>query len=570
MDSVSLAPLSGTGIDPIYSLVRGANSRFDASSQGLFDALLQVTELPSKKSASTADVLASEIASRQSREASPADESDDYGAEVDREAAEEIPTDLATTDLATPLINLPSQQVQASVSISGETPANFETNAFKAEHPLEADNSIATESAVSLGLPQDEIPAPSDESAFTQFPDQENTQERLPIAATAVTIRTVEGTEEKTTLANASGFVAKPTNNEPEVPRFPLDSDSEQPVSPAASVVGHEVELASSKEEQKVVDADHADSEGNHEERKEDRRRDRRGYRLREKVNVQAQSVDVVRRSADPNHPEKDLRDAGESVKLTTASEPIAPSIPLPSAEGPLAFNSASPLQIAAVSRSFEATLNETASTNVNGVARARPSVEAALRNAIPSTPIHNTPEEIVRASGDGHLSSEPSSEPISEPTTDSAKGSAADRVRLIQRVSRAFQRIGDHSGNIRIRLSPPTLGAVRVEIQLQDTVMNARLVTETEAARSAIQEHLTELQARLKEQGIQIERIEVEKESSSAHSFLGSGAHHQSWSDTGTGKDLPLSGDRVLAQSKVETSPHPRLAKLGHLDVQA
>lgn len=91
---------------------------------------------------------------------------------------------------------------------------------------------------------------------------------------------------------------------------------------------------------------------------------------------------------------------------------------------------------------------------------------------------------------------------------------SMAARVKLVQRVSRAFQHLGPDGGMIRLRLAPAELGSVRVEMQINQRKVQARVVAETEAASNALREHLPDLRARLESYGMQIERLDVETES--------------------------------------------------------
>ncbi len=91
---------------------------------------------------------------------------------------------------------------------------------------------------------------------------------------------------------------------------------------------------------------------------------------------------------------------------------------------------------------------------------------------------------------------------------------SMAARVKLVQRVSRAFQHLGPEGGMIRLRLAPAELGSVRVEMQINQRKVQARVVAETEAASNALREHLPDLRARLESYGMQVERLDVETES--------------------------------------------------------
>jgi flagellar hook-length control protein FliK len=91
----------------------------------------------------------------------------------------------------------------------------------------------------------------------------------------------------------------------------------------------------------------------------------------------------------------------------------------------------------------------------------------------------------------------------------------AVNRAKLIQRVSKAFQHLGPDGGVVRLRLAPAELGTVRIEMRIDGRKMEARVVAETEAASSALREHLPDLRARLESFGMQVERIDIETESS-------------------------------------------------------
>ena len=84
-------------------------------------------------------------------------------------------------------------------------------------------------------------------------------------------------------------------------------------------------------------------------------------------------------------------------------------------------------------------------------------------------------------------------------------------KVKLIQRVSKAFQHLGSEGGVVRLRLAPAELGSIQVEMRINQRKVQARVVAETEAASAALREHLPDLRARLESYGMQIERLEIE-----------------------------------------------------------
>jgi flagellar hook-length control protein FliK len=85
------------------------------------------------------------------------------------------------------------------------------------------------------------------------------------------------------------------------------------------------------------------------------------------------------------------------------------------------------------------------------------------------------------------------------------------DANRLLTRVARAFTAAQERDGEVRLRLSPPELGALRLEVRVQDGAMVAHIQTETDAAKTAILDNLPTLRDRLADQGVRIERFDVD-----------------------------------------------------------
>jgi hypothetical protein len=87
----------------------------------------------------------------------------------------------------------------------------------------------------------------------------------------------------------------------------------------------------------------------------------------------------------------------------------------------------------------------------------------------------------------------------------------AADRVRFAQRVMHALQAAETRGAPVRLRLHPPELGSLRLEVAITDGALSARLEVETSAARALLLESLPQLRERLATQEIKIERFEVD-----------------------------------------------------------
>jgi flagellar hook-length control protein FliK len=85
------------------------------------------------------------------------------------------------------------------------------------------------------------------------------------------------------------------------------------------------------------------------------------------------------------------------------------------------------------------------------------------------------------------------------------------ERVRFVQRVARAMQTSVDRGGDLTLRLSPPELGSLRLQVHLRDGAMHVRLEAETASARSALLDNLPVLRDRLAEQNIRIDKFDVD-----------------------------------------------------------
>jgi flagellar hook-length control protein FliK len=96
-------------------------------------------------------------------------------------------------------------------------------------------------------------------------------------------------------------------------------------------------------------------------------------------------------------------------------------------------------------------------------------------------------------------------------------RGNAVDEVpqvdpaRFVGRVAKAFQTAQERGGTLQLRLSPPELGALRLELSVKDGVMTASLETENASARRVLLDHLPALRERLAEQNIRVERFDVD-----------------------------------------------------------
>ena len=85
------------------------------------------------------------------------------------------------------------------------------------------------------------------------------------------------------------------------------------------------------------------------------------------------------------------------------------------------------------------------------------------------------------------------------------------DRARFVQRVGGAIRTAQQRDGQIQLRLSPPELGSLRIQITINEGVVTARLEAETAAARTVLLDNLPALRERLAEQQVRIEKFDVD-----------------------------------------------------------
>ena len=86
-----------------------------------------------------------------------------------------------------------------------------------------------------------------------------------------------------------------------------------------------------------------------------------------------------------------------------------------------------------------------------------------------------------------------------------------ADHARFVNRVARAFQAVGEEGGEIRLRLSPPELGSLRLQVKVQGGVLSAHIEADTPQARSVLLDNLPILRQRLAEQNIRVDQFDVD-----------------------------------------------------------
>jgi flagellar hook-length control protein FliK len=95
-----------------------------------------------------------------------------------------------------------------------------------------------------------------------------------------------------------------------------------------------------------------------------------------------------------------------------------------------------------------------------------------------------------------------------------SASGEPArhvDPARFVSRVARAIHTAQERGGPLQLRLSPPELGAMRLELAVNQGALTATIETDNSTTRQLLLDHLPALRERLAEQNVKIERFDVD-----------------------------------------------------------
>lgn len=85
------------------------------------------------------------------------------------------------------------------------------------------------------------------------------------------------------------------------------------------------------------------------------------------------------------------------------------------------------------------------------------------------------------------------------------------DPARFVSRVARAVQTAHERGGPLHLRLSPPELGALRLELTVDRGTLTAKIETENSSARQVLLDNLPALRDRLADQNIKVERFDVD-----------------------------------------------------------
>jgi flagellar hook-length control protein FliK len=203
-------------------------------------------------------------------------------------------------------------------------------------------------------------------------------------------------------------------------------------------------------------------------------------------------------------------------------------------------------------------TANAGAATIIDAIAKVAdaPVVEAApVTNDTPAietkaeTPAPATPSPVNSAQNQSQpIQTQPVHTDAPPPHADSESPMpTVDRARFVQRVANAFRSAQQNDGQIQMRLSPPELGSLKIEIAVRNGVLSANLEAETPDARRVLLDNLPALRQRLAEQDIRIEKFEVD--------IRQDGGQQQGQAEAQQ-QQTEQQSQRAAARNRIRTSP--------------
>ncbi len=151
---------------------------------------------------------------------------------------------------------------------------------------------------------------------------------------------------------------------------------------------------------------------------------------------------------------------------------------------------------------------------------------------------------------------------------------------KVLQRVLRGMEQLANGSNQVRLRLHPPELGSLQVTIRIEGQQVAGLIEVEHTAARDALQNNLPQLQARLSDQGLNVQQFEirvVDPNQFSQGGQLGGTWHNGGQQNTDARDERRANGyldrlrNRIDSKESEPSRLHPQLwtRTHGHIDVR-
>ncbi|MFN7874144.1 MAG: flagellar hook-length control protein FliK [Pirellula sp.] len=137
-----------------------------------------------------------------------------------------------------------------------------------------------------------------------------------------------------------------------------------------------------------------------------------------------------------------------------------------------------------------------------------------------------------------------------SEGATGSLPLSRFQQNNLVQRVLKGLEQLSNGGEQVKLRLHPPELGTLQMTLKIEANVMSAHLEVENSLAKEALLNNLQNLRDRLSDQGMSIDRFEVEVRTDSQSGTNSSSG--ESASDRQSRRDQPESRYAIYNENRL------------------
>jgi flagellar hook-length control protein FliK len=125
----------------------------------------------------------------------------------------------------------------------------------------------------------------------------------------------------------------------------------------------------------------------------------------------------------------------------------------------------------------------------------------------------------------------------------------------------RGIEQLQEGATQVRVRLHPPQLGSLQMSLRIEQSQMQLELVVESAAARDAVRNRMQELEGRLAEQGLELQKVEIkvagqQTAGNGQETPNGSPQHH--WDSPDRGSERPQAPARHSDDNPLSTELTP------------
>lgn len=214
---------------------------------------------------------------------------------------------------------------------------------------------------------------------------------------------------------------------------------------------------------------------------------------------AQTQSADVTPEDAAEQPAPTDEQDVSPTadddsseVDVTESVEAVLPDADKDRGDGAVKIGVSAEFTVATDARATRFVIGDGRAL-VTGSGKAEALLEAVQGIAQPGAP----PDAAAERAGNGP-----------QPQLEQQQPLDANVARVTRGLQSALQQNG---GTVTLRLHPPELGVVRIEVEIQNNTVTARFQTETESVRQLLMHQIRSLRSTLEGQGLVVDRLHVQ-----------------------------------------------------------